>query len=295
MKKVLITGAGGFIGRHTLPFLQGKNYEVHAVSSGNQFTSDAIWHRANLLNLEETASLLERVRPTQLLHFAWITTPKIYWSSLQNLSWIEASLHLAERFAAYGGERMVVAGSCAEYTPGPRCHEIKTPFIPTTLYGQSKRNLYLLLEALANQKKLSFAWGYLFHLFGPHEQQDRFLPSVIQGLLQKKTIPCSHGEQIRDFLHVQDAAEAFVKLLDTPLVGAINIGSGQEISLRELAEKAAQKIGGTNLLQFGAVSTSNDPPHLTADISRQREKLQWRPKESLDSRLDQVIQWWSEQ
>jgi len=295
MKTVLVTGASGFIGRHTLSLLQAHRYEVHAVSSKVVPSTSIIWHRANLLNPEEIRSLVSSIRPTHLLHLAWIATPRVFWQSPENLNWIESSLELVRAFAKCGGKRIVVAGSSAEYTPSTLCTEDSNSFLPATLYGKSKRELYLILESFSKQMNIEFAWGYLFYLFGPSEHPDRFIPAVILGLLRQKEIPCTHGEQIRDYLYSADAASAFVELLGSSLQGGVNIASGQGISLQELARKAARKIGGLDLLKFGSLPPPpNDPPEVVADIRRIKEQLKWQPCKTIDQRLDETIAWWKE-
>ena len=117
MKKVLLTGARGFIGRHCLPLLTANGYEVHAVSSAKQErrSGDPHWHQVNLLDPGEVMDLIERVRPTHLLHFAWYSIPGKYWDSIENCRWVEASHFLLNMFANKGGHRVVIAGTCAEY------------------------------------------------------------------------------------------------------------------------------------------------------------------------------------
>src|SRR3989304_8960295 len=117
MKKVLATGATGFIGRHSLPRLLESGYEVHAVGGQRPPevpSRDIVWHRANLLEPGEIASLVGRVQPTHLLHFAWYAVPGKYWTAPENLAWVRATINLMQVFSDHGGRRAGVAGGCAE-------------------------------------------------------------------------------------------------------------------------------------------------------------------------------------
>ena len=77
MQRVLVTGATGFIGKHTLPLLVGKGFEVQAISSKPvQSDNNYIWHQADLLKINELEDLLAQVSPSHLLHFAWYSEPK---------------------------------------------------------------------------------------------------------------------------------------------------------------------------------------------------------------------------
>ena len=100
MKRLLITGATGFIGRHCLKLLlMEKVFEIHAVSSEEQQGDklDMQWHRVNLLNLSQVLRLLGKVQPSHLLHLAWYVEPGMCWTSHENLRWVEASLALIRR------------------------------------------------------------------------------------------------------------------------------------------------------------------------------------------------------
>ena len=134
-KRVLVTGAGGFIGRWSVPALIDRGYEVHAVLSRlterevpPQLAGAEI-HVADLLSLESVDALLAGVRPSHLLHFAWIATPGIYWSSPENYRWLEAGRQLLSGFKSHGGIRAVMAGTCAEYdwTQVGLCDERSSP------------------------------------------------------------------------------------------------------------------------------------------------------------------------
>src|SRR6266404_7111693 len=153
MKKLLLTGASGFIGRHCLSALAPRDYEVHAVSSkeraGDSTFPGVDWHQVNLLDRAQVSRLLEQLRPTHLLHCAWCAVPGGFWTAPENFGWLEASLHLLQTFAASGGQRVVGVGTCAEYDwRGGYCSEQDTPLNPITTYGICKHALQLMLDAL---------------------------------------------------------------------------------------------------------------------------------------------------
>lgn len=299
MKRVLITGATGFIGRHCLPLLSASDCQVHAVSSRmpENTQPDVYWHQADLLDSGQVTKLMADVQPTHLLHFAWYAVPGKYWTSQENIRWLQASLTLLQTFASQGGQRVVMAGTCAEYDwKYGYCSERITPLLPATLYGTCKHALQAILDAFSRQTGLSSAWGRIFFLYGPHENPDRLISSVIRSLLQGKPARCSHGSQIRDFLHVQDVADAFVTLLKSDVSGPVNIASGQPVALKDVIHKIASKLGWHDLVQLGAIPVSADEPHLLiADIGRLSGEVGWQPKLDLDIGLEQTIAWWKNQ
>lgn len=299
-KKVLLTGASGFIGRHCLPLLQDKGYEVHAVSSKAtkaEGAANLTWHQADLLDRDQVTGLLAQVKPTHLLHLAWYGLPKKYWTSPENFRWVTASLNLLESFAMCGGERVVVAGTCAEYDwQDGHCSEYTTKLLPATVYGAAKQGLYTILNAYAREHKLSAAWGRLFFIYGPYEYPDRLVPSVIGSLLRNETVPCSYGDRQRDFLYVGDAAAALVSLLDSEVSGPVNIASGKAVALKTIACRIAQKLGRADSVDLDAISgTAGNTPLLVANVERLQNEVGWVPRFDLDQGLDSTIDWWKSQ
>jgi nucleoside-diphosphate-sugar epimerase len=296
MKTALVTGASGFIGSHCLAPLLDRGYEVHAVRSNGDAGSTAgvVWHRADLLDSTEVSALLEAVRPTHLLHLAWYMTPGRLHASLEDVHWTRGSLDLHRRFAELGGERAVTSGSSYEYDwRYGFCSERLTPLAPDTTYGICKKALSDLLDVLSQVSGLSNAWARIFFLYGPREHPDRLVASVIRSLLAAAPARCSHGEQIRDYLHVQDAADALVALLDSDLRGPVNIGSGTPVALKEIVAAIADKLERPDLVELGAIpARPNDAPLVVADVTRLGDELGWRPTIELDAGLDQTIDWW---
>ncbi len=296
MKSVLLTGARGFLGRHCLQALLARGFMVHAVTTNvsGELCSKIQWHHINLLDPIQVHELFSSIQATYLLHFAWCTEPEKYWTSTDNFRWVQASLALLDEFSRCGGQRVVIAGTCAEYDwRFGYCSEEVTPLSPTTVYGTCKHSLRSLLEAFSAQCGLSSAWGRIFFLYGPHEHKARLVPSVTCSLLQEKQALCTHGAQIRDFLYIKDAADAFVALLDGTVTGAVNIASGRPLRVEDIVFRIGEKLGRNELIQLGAVETDiNEPYLILADTTRLRQEVSWVPRYDLDQGLDETISYW---
>jgi nucleoside-diphosphate-sugar epimerase len=300
VSRVLLTGASGFIGSRALRALVDGGHEVHAVSSHPQAgTTDVVWHVADLLEDGVADELVERARPELLLHLAWYAEHGRFWTSVENVRWVESTLRLLRAFAARDGRRAALAGTCAEYewtVEGGVCSEEDSPLRPATLYGVSKHATRAVAQALADEAGFELAWGRIFFLYGPGEAETRLVPSVVRPLLKSEPAAVSEGSQVRDFLHVDDVAEAFVALLGSDVRGAVNVGSGEGVAVRQVIELVGDITRRRDLIRFGAVPPRRDEPAaLVADVRRLRDEVGFRPRIALADGLAATVAWWQDQ
>lgn len=289
----MLTGATGFLGRQTLTALADAGHDVHAVArrSGTD-AAGVTWHEADLLAGVE---VVEEVRPEVLVHLAWYGEHGKFWSSPENVRWVEASLALLRAFAAVGGRRAVMAGTCAEYAWSRDVYPESAPLRPVTLYGAAKHGLHVVASAFSRQAGIELAWGRIFFLYGAFEDPGRFVPSIALSLLRNEPARMTEGSQRRDFLHVTDAGLAFAVLADSPLTGAVNVASGEGVLLRDLARRLGVLTDRAELLQIGALpSRQGEPASLIADASRLRDELGFSPRIALEDGLRDTVSWWLE-
>jgi nucleoside-diphosphate-sugar epimerase len=295
-RRVLVTGASGFIGRHAVPDLLARGYEVHTVGRRKLFDGiEAVQqHSADLLVEAEMHHLMELIRPTHLLHLAWNVTHGQFWTALDNLDWVAASLKLSRAFAQVGGRRAVYAGTCAEYDWSfELLDETQTPLVPATLYGTAKRALHSLVESAANQTRVSTAWGRIFFLYGPNEAPTRLIASVITALLHSQPALCSPCTQERDFMHVEDVARAFVSVLESDWEGPVNIASGICRPLRDAVLLIGELSGRPDLIRLGACTMpANEPRRLSAATEVLNNRIGFQPRYELRDGLEATVNWW---
>ncbi|MEM8964717.1 MAG: NAD(P)-dependent oxidoreductase, partial [Acidobacteriota bacterium] len=176
------------------------------------------------------------------------------------------------------------------------CHEADTPLVPASTYGLCKKTCFELFTRFVEQTpELDGAWGRLFFLYGPREDDYRLLASAIAKLLRGEPMEVGFDRLERDYLFILDAARGLVDLLESDCSGAINLAAGQAIGLGELVSAAARRIGADEHLRLGGRPRDDEAhpsPVVVADTRRARDELGWRPTWTLEDALDQTIAWW---
>ena len=152
----------------------------------------------------------------------------------------------------------------------------------------------MVAERYAEQVGIELVWGRVFYLYGPDETPERLVPAVIRSLLAGTPTPTRDGHQVRDFMHVNDAA-CFAGLLDSHVTGPVNVASGEPVAARTVIEKIASLTGRPELVDWEAIATSpGDPPVLVADIARLRDEVGFTPAFGLDQGIESTVAWWRE-
>ncbi len=294
MKRVLVTGARGFIGRPVCRQLRAAGWEVIGTGRAAKPTGfdDGHWISANLLETADMGRLVKSANATHLLHLAWDTEHGEFWTSAENQPWLAASQELFRAFAVHGGKRIVAAGTCAEYdwtAPDPAA----APPLPATVYGRAKLALHDWTKDFARDSQLSFAWGRVFFAFGSHENHRRLVPYVIHQLLRGEPVLCASGTGERDFLYVDDLAHLIATMVAGDYSGDYDLGAGRGLTIRHLVESLARLAGRPDLPRFGARPDPAGEParllarHLVPDIT-----IDANFPAPLDQSLQRTLDWW---
>lgn len=248
------------------------------------------WVHADLLDVTAHESLLREAGATHLLHLAWYAEHGKFWQAAVNLEWATASAHLVRAFCGAGGERVVVAGTCAEYDPSYGvCRESTTPLVPHTHYGVCKDATRRLVASLCEQKQLSWAWGRIFLLYGRGEVPSRLVPALAAALQGQRPAFSIDSSAYRDFLQVSDVAEALVSLLQASTSGAFNISSHQPVQLSDLVKLLAAQLRADPepILKLAAVRPGE--PRLLVGDNSALQALGWHPAVSLAAGLADAV------
>lgn len=278
--RVLVTGGSGFVGRHIVAALHAAGAEVIAPPRT----------AADLLTASGRQQAVTRAQAALLIQAAWVTRPADFWRSPANLDWADATIDLARRFAATGGQRIVLVGTCAEYdwtlagtVPWPETR----PCRPATPYGAAKALAWAVIGRLG----IPVANARLFWPVGPHEHPDRLLPGLIRAVQTGCAIATGPAALTRDLMDVRDAGAAIAALALARVAGPVNIGSGRPFRLDELA--AAVAGAGSPLVRLGArAPAAGEPLVLLPDTGRLRREVGFVPRIAPSQTLaDAVADW----
>lgn len=258
-RSILLTGATGFVGKHVLNTLQVEKADITLVvrpgwrkklhdhkgitttfETEDLFAESSEWWVNTCKNIDT------------IIHVAWYTEPGKYLSSDKNIDCLQGTLNLAKGAVDAGVRRFVGVGTCFEYDLTGSVLSIDTPLKPITPYAAAKAATYLALSQWLKQKNSEFSWCRLFYLYGEGEDDRRLVPYIRSRLENNQVAELTSGNQIRDFMDVSDAGRMIAEVAFDSVLGAVNVCSGVPVTVRQLAEKIADKYGKRELLQFGA-------------------------------------------
>ena len=300
--KVLITGASGFVGSHVARLLVAEGCEVYALvrESSNRWRIRDILpsmylRQSDLVAFENVNTYLQEIKPELCIHLAWYAVPGKYLNSQENLDSIQASINLLSQLAELGCKRFVGIGTCFEYDLSLGYLSESSLTKPITLYAATKVALSTILQQFAQITEMEVAWIRLFYQYGPMEDERRLIPGIISSLLRDEVVKTTKGEQIRDFLHIEDVASAIWAVAKSNVSGVVNVGSGQPVTVGQIALELGNLLGKPDLIHLGALPyRPNDPMFICANNELLRKKTDWTQKYNLTTGLKNTIEWYKD-
>ena len=293
--KILVTGATGFIGSAFSRLALSRGHEIGGMMLPTErppahvpVSDKMIWFQGTLADLPWRG--IARFQPDVCVHFAWVATPGIYLESPENENYLRWSLELARQLRELGMSHFVGVGTCIEYkiTDAP-LSEARTPVDPTTLYSRCKNALRETLEAEAKRAGDTFCWGRVFYPYGVGEHPARLCSALIQKFRRGERLVLKTPHSTKDYIYIEDLAAAILLTVEKQFTGTINWGTGQGISVRQIADAVAAMLGHPELV--GELSPPELDPlgYVVADATRLK-KLGWHQQFSLEQGLKKLMQ-----
>ncbi|QXI31425.1 NAD-dependent epimerase/dehydratase family protein [Pseudomonas vanderleydeniana] len=277
--KVLVTGATGFVGRHLVAALLERGHSVRAVARNVQSARQLPWFDdVEFVAADVHAEHLDLAGLTAgvdvLVHLAWPGLP-----NYQALFHFEHNLFADYRFikraVEAGVTQVLVTGTCFEYgmQSGP-LSETATPQ-PSNPYGLAKNTLRVFLETLRQQLPFNLQWARLFYLYGEGQNPNSLLASLDRAIdAGAERFDMSAGEQLRDYLPIEAAAEYLARLLELrDFSGVVNCASGRPIAVRTLVEQRLRERGASIALNLGHYGYPSHEPMAFWGVTQRLQQL----------------------
>lgn len=276
MKKILITGGTGFVGRQIVRSLSKKNVEITlVVRTGKENTVKNVPSVKKVIASQDIfvenqhwwANVCQGI--DTVIHAAWYVEPGQYLGSEKNVDCLIGSLELVRGAASAKVARFIGVGTCFEYELSESRLSIRTPLKPLTTYAAAKTSLFTFCSAYLPSRGTDFTWCRLFYLYGEGEDERRLVPYVRGKISKGDTAELTEGKQIRDYMNVSKAGDQIAEVALGMEVGPVNICSGLATTVREIAENIAKEYGRPDLLSFSKKAENiNEPPCVLGEPTR---------------------------
>jgi len=303
--RVLVTGGAGYIGSHVVKALGIDGYEVLTIDNLSTGKKDAVlfgeFIKIDLKDRYAIEEVLGQFKPHAVMHFAAsievgesVRTPlKYYRNNTAN------TLNLLEAVKRAGIDVFVFSSTAAVYgMPLEVPIKEESPLMPINPYGRSKLSIEMMLEDLSRASDFRYVALRYFNASGAdpegrigeaHEPETHLIPLVLKTAKGKRKnieifgtdYPTPDGTCIRDYVHVEDIADAHILALKYLLDGgsstALNVGYGRGYSVKEIID-TAKEVTKVDFEVSISGRRAGDPPVLIADPSRIKKVLNWRPR-----------------
>lgn len=266
--KILISGASGFIGKYVISELdKQKKHQIIATARDSfekvenfEWSKNIEYINQDLNELKDNYFTFFK-KPDLLIHLSWEGLP-----NYKELFHIERNLMsnylFIKNMVNNGLKNLSVIGTCLEYGMREGCLSesmITDPIVP---YAIAKDTLRKFIEQLKKKFNFYFKWIRLFYVYGKGQNPNSLLPQLNQALNNNKEVfNMSPGDQIRDYLPIEKAAEYIIKIsLQNEILGVINCCSGKPISIKQFVEEYLKKKNRTIKLNLGYYDYPNYEP-----------------------------------
>ena len=297
---ILIIGGSGFIGYHFAKKCLTKGWQIASISSRKPKKTRYLPRVKYIIcDITKKRSLKQKVRKS----FNYVVNLGGYVDHSNKKKTFESHYvgckNLAEIFIKKMPTTFIQMGSSVEYgnSSSPQKESVKCSLKSIkSIYGKAKLLSSRYMIDLYKKKNFPSVVLRLYLAYGPKQDMNRFLPIIIDGCIKNKKFPCSIGNQLRDFVHVDDVVDAIIKSLKNKNAKGqiINIGSGKPGKIKDIINHV-KKISKGGFLQFGKIKLRKDEIlKIYPNIKKAKNIINWKPKISFDKGLKSTIKFYNE-
>ena len=306
-KRVLVTGATGFIGSHLARRLHKEGAELHILLRKDSLTfriediiGDLVPWYGDLTDSQSLRFCIKNSKPQIVFHLATFrnVARDVNLMDFMIDTNVKGTVNLLrsvidEKVAL---ECFINTGTCEEYGDASAPFHEDTKEIPVSPYSASKVAATYFCQMIYKTMDLPIVTLRPFLAYGPHQDTDvMFIPSLIAHCLRGKDFPMTEGNQTREFNYVDDIVDAYILATECQDVAGeiINIGNGIEYRLKDVAEKIVKMMGTPIRLLVGAIpKRAGETEHFFCSNEKAGKLLGWKPRTTLDVGLRKTIEWY---
>lgn len=305
VKRVLITGASGFVGACLARRLLKEKHSIHIITRNTtnlwrlrDVVKDIEIHNIDLIDSEKIAKLASDISIDQVYHLATYGG-YYYQNSVEDVinTNVVGTWNLFREFSKKGIEMFINTSSSSEYGEKyvPMFEEMRV--VPNNMYGASKAAGTILCSTYASINKIPLVTLRLFSPYGYYDAKTRLIPTIISSCLLDKELKLSQKDSKRDFVFIDDVIEAY--LAASKLVSSygeiFNIGSGIQYTTEEIVNNIMNLIGKNAKISWEPnLDRQYEPLMWVSNNKNAYEKLKWSPNVEISIGLNNTINWFRE-
>jgi nucleoside-diphosphate-sugar epimerase len=304
--RVLVTGASGFIGSHLTRRLVSEGADVHALTSAVSavyplrlvdLRGSITLHEGSLADRTAMQNLARRAKPDYVFHLGAYTHVLKSWSRIDECvqTNVAGTVNLLQALAESGYRRFVSVGTSEIYGDVPVPFIETEPVNPISPYAVAKHAAERFCQIFAD----AYGWPIVmlrpFNAYGPAQSPDRIVPEIIVSALRGNDLLMTEGRQTREMNYVEDLIDGFIlAAVTTGVEGELfNVGSGEEVSMADLARTVLGLMGDPVEARLGALpERPTEIARMRSDSSKARKVLGWEPRHTLAAGLAKTIAWY---
>ncbi len=294
-KRVAVTGATGFIGMHLLRRLHAAGAEPVVVVEPDKHLDrlDSLpfpVERVLVGDLSKLGDAIQRAEAPYVVHLsAFVSTERSIEALEQSVQRnLLPTISLLAAASASRASRVILMGSCEEYSHNATPFDMALATDPSSPYGASKAAATAYASMFTNSFELPTVVLRPSVVYGPGQSPRMLISQVMKALAENRTIDVTEGKQTRDFVYVEDVADAIVVSLTVPRIDgrAWNIGSGEVVIVRDCLERIERITGRSGLIEFGKRPyIQREIFHYELKVKETYAAFNWRPSVMLDEGL----------